>query len=250
MKSIKPQAKLLQETLRERLEERGENDGQGCPNCGGCGWMSVTRGTEMGVVRCACLTEKIRKERTAKIPERFRHCSLENYKAKNKVQHTAVELLCENPFRSCAFLGDHRQGKTHLLVAQYRIVSAQGMRCEFLTTPDILLDLRQAKLDAQHHSVLHTVRDPSLAAFHLFWDDVEKFKVSDFSDEALFQLLRVMYDRGFSISLTSNFNFIQLEEKLDRAIVRRLDEMCQHVLEFKSNQAAVVQTSLRQAGER
>ena len=64
--------------------------------------------------------------------------------------------------------------------------------------------------------------------FHLFLDDVDKFKVTDFKNETLFDLFDTIYRRNLSITLTSNWDLRMLveNERLDSAVVRRIDDLC------------------------
>src|SRR5271169_6436143 len=54
-----------------------------CPICGGTGWQTVERGKEREAVRCECRV-KDRGERllaAARIPPRYQHCELANFRS-------------------------------------------------------------------------------------------------------------------------------------------------------------------------
>lgn len=91
---------------------------------------------------------------------------------------------------------------------------------------ELLADLRSAELDADHFcEVRHRVKYED--RFHLFIDDVDKFKPTDFKSEALFRLIDTIWNRKLSLTVTSNYSLTELQEKLDPAVVRRLDDICQ-----------------------
>jgi len=65
-------------------------------------------------------------------------------------------------------------------------------------------------------------------AFHLFWDDIDKLKLTDFKSEVLFDLVDSLYRHNHGLTVTSNFSMRELmeRERMPPAIVRRLDDMC------------------------
>jgi hypothetical protein len=64
--------------------------------------------------------------------------------------------------------------------------------------------------------------------FHLFSDDVDKLKPTDFKTEVLFDLVDSLYRRKHGITVTGNYSMRDLveRERMHPAIVRRLDDMC------------------------
>ncbi len=64
--------------------------------------------------------------------------------------------------------------------------------------------------------------------YHLFGDDVDKFKMTDFRSRGLFDLIDTIYRNNLALTLTSNFTLKELVdlEKLHPSLVRRIDEIC------------------------
>ena len=56
--------------------------------------------------------------------------------------------------------------------------------------------------------------------YHLFWDDIDKFKMTDLKSQGLFDLIDTIYRNGLSLTLTSNFTLKELVdlEKLHPAL--------------------------------
>ena len=68
----------------------------------------------------------------------------------------------------------------------------------------------------------------SCAPYHLFWDDIDKLKPTDFKTEVLFELVDALYRRKHGLTVTANYSLQDLvaRERMHPAIVRRLDDMC------------------------
>ncbi len=64
--------------------------------------------------------------------------------------------------------------------------------------------------------------------YHLFWDDIDKLKMTDFKTEVLFDLVDSLYRQKHGLTVTSNYSMRDLveHERMHPAIVRRLDDMC------------------------
>jgi hypothetical protein len=68
------------------------------------------------------------------------------------------------------------------------------------------------------------VRDKT--RFHMLWDDADKIKVTDFKMEGIFELIDGIYRHEMPLSITSNYDLNELQEKLSPAICRRIDDIC------------------------
>jgi DNA replication protein DnaC len=127
--------------------------------------------------------------------------------------------------------GGYGSGKTHLLYAQYReMVLAGNTRCHVRTTRDLIEELRRAELDDGFVSSVLAAASGS-THYHLFWDDADKLKLTDFKTEVLFDLVDSLYRRNHGLTVTSNYSMRDLieRERMHPAIVRRLDDMCRVV---------------------
>ncbi len=68
----------------------------------------------------------------------------------------------------------------------------------------------------------------SFAPYHLFWDDIDKLKPTDFKTEVLFELVDALCRHKHGLTVTANYSLQDLVERkrMHPAIVRRLDDMC------------------------
>ncbi len=201
-----------------------------CSECGDSGWIRIVRDRVTGVAECICRKAKIKQSRLRSIPERFRDCSFENYRPKDDLEDRALAVMVANPGGSYLLHGRYGHGKTHLAVAQYRVLISAGELCMFLSMSEILLDLRKHGIDSSYFSQLLD-RVQNAESFHLFIDDMDKFKPTEFKGEALFDLIDTVYRRKLAITVTTNLGLVGLIEmgRLDSSIVRRLDDICKAV---------------------
>ena len=125
-------------------------------------------------------------------------------------------------------MGHYGSGKTHLLYAQYRAITAAGKtRCHVRNSRELVEELRRVELDDRFVSPIMaaaTSREP----YHLFWDDIDKLKLTDFKTEVLFELVDTLYRQKHGLTVTANYSLRELveRERMHPAIVRRLDDTC------------------------
>lgn len=181
--------------------------------------------------RCECAKAKILTLRLAVIPELFREASFDSYYPGNQRQERALSLMQTDPGASWYLTGSYGSGKTHLLYAQYReLVHVGRTRCLVRTTRELVAELKRAELDDSFVSpVIIAAENPE--PFHLFSDDIDKLKVTDFKIEVLFDLIDSLYRRKHCLTATSNYSMRDLvqQERMHPAIVRRLDDICRMV---------------------
>lgn len=160
------------------------------------------------------------------IPQRFRQCSLANYVPTDDLQVQALGMVQENLGNSLLFWGNYERGKTHLAVAQYRAMVAAGESVAWRSMSELITEIQRAAVHDELSVVLDRVRYAD--SFHLFIDDIDKFKPTEFKAEALFDLFDTLYRRELRVTVTTNWNLSQLMEAelLHPAIGRRLDSMC------------------------
>ncbi len=202
-----------------------------CSMCGGTGWRRAEEENFSGFRRCECVLARIQAARLSTIPELFREATLDSYLPRNQRQERARSLIRAKIGGSFYLTGAYGSGKTHLLCAQYReLVLAAETRCHVRTTRELIEELRKAELKDGFVS-------PVIASawgdepYHLFWDDIDKLKPTDFKTEVLFDLVDNLYRRKHSLTITGNYSMRDLieRERLHPAIVRRLDDMCRVV---------------------
>jgi DNA replication protein DnaC len=124
--------------------------------------------------------------------------------------------------------GAYGNGKTHLLYAQYReLVLAGKIRCHVRTTRELVEELRRAELD---EGFISPVVASALCSepYHLFWDDIDKLKLTDFKTEVPFDLVDTLYRQKHGLTITGDYSMRELveRERMHPAIFRRLDAMC------------------------
>jgi len=101
------------------------------------------------------------------------------------------------------------------------------VHCHVRTTREFVEELRRAEIDNGYVSpVIASVSRPE--RYHLFWDDIDKLKITDFKTEVLFDLVDTLYRQKHSLTVTGNLSLRDLvdSERTHPAIVRRRDEMC------------------------
>jgi DNA replication protein DnaC len=202
-----------------------------CLVCHDTGWRRAEGDEFIGLKRCDCVKEKIRTARLSAIPERFRNSTIECYQPRNPKQERALSLISGDPSGSFYLTGSYGSGKTHLLYALYREIVLTGKTgCHVRTTRGLVEELRRAEFDDDFVSpVLAAALKPE--PYHLFWDDIDKLKTTEFKTEVLFDLADTMYSQNHGLTVTSNYSLRDLieRERMHPAIVRRLDDMCRVV---------------------
>jgi len=195
------------------------------------GWRRVDLPGSAGMRQCECVAAKARRRALALIPERFRDSSFESFNPRDPRQERALSLMRDYPGGSFYLTGAYGNGKTHLLYAQYReLVAAGQVRCHVRTTRELLKELRRAEFDEDFVSPVIAAASRS-APYHLFWDDIDKLKLTDFKTEVLFDLVDSLYRQKHGLTVTGNYSMRDLveRERMHPAIVRRLDDMCRVV---------------------
>jgi len=159
------------------------------------------------------------------IPKRFQLSTLENYMPVDDRQRKAKKAIQDNVSGSFFLCGSYGRGKTHLLFAQYRRLVTAGTRCVVRIGRDVPRELTSAEFDGQPAPILLAAK--STFPIHLFWDDVDKIKPSEFREEVLFDLIDTLYRQQHSLTLSSNVDLVALGNTFSAAMIRRLDEICQ-----------------------
>jgi DNA replication protein DnaC len=178
--------------------------------------------------QCGCVAEKARIRNLALIPERFKGSTFESFKPRDPKQQRALSLMQKDPAGSWYLTGAYGNGKTHLLYAQYQEIVISGkMRCHVRTTRELVEELRRAEFDEGFMSPVLAAASKSVP-YHLFWDDIDKLKMTDFKTEVLFDLVDSLYRQKHGLTVTGNYSMRDLveHERMHPAIVRRLDDMC------------------------
>jgi DNA replication protein DnaC len=202
-----------------------------CSLCSGTGWRRAGNDDFMRYRRCECVKARCMAARLAAIPALFREANIHCYQARNPQQERVIALMKEFPDGSFYMSGPYGSGKTHLFYAQYREITISGKTlCHVRTTRELLEELKKMELNSDFVSpVMAAAYSP--APYHLFWDDIDKLKPTDFKTEVLFDLVDSLYRRKHGLTVTSNYSLQDLveRERMHPAIVRRLDDMCRAI---------------------
>jgi hypothetical protein len=114
-----------------------------------------------------------------------------------------------------------------MLYAQYcEVVLAGRTCCHVRTTRELVEELRRAELyDGFISPVIAAASGPE--SYHLFWDDIDKLKLTDFRTEVLFDLVDTLYRRKLGLTVTGNYSLRDLadRERKHPTIVRRLERV-------------------------
>ncbi len=199
--------------------------------CEGTGWRRAGNEDAVGFRQCECVKTRIVAARLAAIPALFRDADFESYRARNERQERAVDLMRAHPEGSWYMTGHYGSGKTHLFYAQYRELAVAGrICCHVRNTRELIEELKKVELHSDFVSPVMAAAY-SRVPYHLFWDDIDKLKPTDFRTEVLFELVDALYRQKHGLTVTGNYSLRDLveRERMHPAIVRRLDDMCRVV---------------------
>jgi DNA replication protein DnaC len=211
-----------------------------CHVCHGFGVLESKDGKSL--VPCSCREGRDvdARRRAAKIPERYRSCTITNFNHLSDSQRHAKafarRFVESYPAVSAGILisGPVGAGKTHLAVAILAelldVKAVRGVFCDFTE----LLDRIQASfgkgVEESSDDILAPYRDADL----LVLDELGARRPSDWARDVLYGLLNTRYNRKRTTILTSNYadepekpGGETLELRVGTAVRSRLAEMCQ-----------------------
>jgi DNA replication protein DnaC len=217
-----------------------------CPVCNGFGAVETPEGR---VVTCRCRAGDAAEARlrAAQIPERYKDCTIENYKLNLPSTHpshararASAKRFIEDwkaRDRGLLFVGPVGVGKTHLAVAILRtLVTENGVRGVFCDFSD-LLDRIKATFSPANADNAEGVVAPYRDAELLVLDELGSQRPTDWVRDVLYGLINTRYNRQRITIVTSNYGDAagpNAEEPLERRVgtmVRsRLYEMCDLVV--------------------
>lgn len=188
--------------------------------------------------RCRCRVPQIIAARLAKIPPRYEGASLAALEAKDNhpKQAHVIRLMQINPTASFVFCGDFNSGKTHFMWALYSEVAKNLDRrvvaCSMLQLINEYRDAFRPRSDDEGYpqvSVRPNDLMQSAQPYSLFFDDIDKPKMSDYVAEQIHALFDAAYIYGHQIVVTTNLMpdalvsyFERADERYGGAIVRRI----------------------------
>lgn len=206
--------------IADRLQfqtSRGTRQSQeNCSRCHDAGWVPIGD----RVKRCDCWLQKTIR---ATIPDRFANCTFANYNPVDKAQERGKFNITKDIRGSYYIVGPYGRGKTHLLFSQYREL-LQYRRCLVRTTKQMIDELTAHDLG----KAISPLRDAleSSGKIHLFWDDADKLKVTDYKLEVLYDLVDRVYRNNHSMTITSNIDIEGIQDIVGPAAMRRICDIC------------------------
>ena len=202
-----------------------------CENCGGVGFVIVTREGREFAQPCAC-------RRAAavgpgdllsgcRIPPRYEHCTLLEFQAQtNRSLLSAYEKClryCNGyPYLGAAdeglgllLSGDSGVGKTHLAVSVLReLVEKKGARGQFWDFHELIREIK-ASYDPETKTTELQVLEPVVETDVLLLDDLGAWKMTDWMNDTLFYILNSRYLARRPTLITTNFQDVSAREAVE-----------------------------------
>ena len=228
-----------------------------CPECRGTGFRLQTG--EAGVTvadpcPCGLRDRGLRLLRSARIPRRYDHCTLEQFETHHpthvEARAIALDWIEGWPLvgNGLLFLGGPGRGKTHLAVAMAReLALRKGARVLFYEQRELLKAL-QGTFDSSSGRSEADVLAPVVEAEVLVLDDLGAGRVTEWGRDVLHDVLTARYNASTVLSDAGNRPLLittnrpiqredsaeartSLEDALGEALMSRLYEMCR-IVEF------------------
>ncbi len=225
-----------------------------CSLCSGSGWELIESDGSRQVRRCRCYQEKLRRKmwQSARIPQRFQDCRLDNYevyregKGKRMVDHNL-----STPKQICAafakkypaveqgllLMGPIGVGKTHLAVSIIaELTLEKGVHCLLYDFRDLLKAI-QSSYDVRSQVSELSILEPVVNCEVLVLDELGARKVTDWMLDMLTYIINKRYNDKKITIITSNWmdnpllhNEETLTDRVGLRIRSRLREMCTEVM--------------------
>lgn len=185
---------------------------------------------------CDCQEAKLAEFILKQMPELYKTADLQNIKPwvhKHKKQEAIIAEIKANPFTSYLFIGNSGVGKSFISWALWKHAALQGRRAVATTASELMKEYRD--LEVKHDSPRPKVLPAELAQeqfkYTILLEEIEKMRVSVFSMEKLFELVKNAVDYGHQLVITSNMRegdlkktFSQIDDVWGSALMRRLME--------------------------
>jgi DNA replication protein DnaC len=191
-----------------------------CSICGGVGLVRVVSSAGLWVSRpCEC-QEMQREERrvaAARIPERYRHCTLDSFDTSfpgadsslGRAHLTARAFVegypVETAGRGLLFVGTIGAGKTHLATGVLqRLIRERGVRGLFCDYRDLLKSIQNSYNPSVNVTELELLQ-PVFAAEVLVIDDLGAQKPNEWLWDTVALVLNTRYNKNLSTIVTTNY---------------------------------------------
>lgn len=236
------------------LDDKKRGSGN-CLTCNDSGWVIKEEEGYESVKRCDCFMAKRKKQlfADARIPYRYRHCTLDSFQVKpkgckdptpspgkNQVNLAMAKDLAEGFIRKYPkagkglfFMGHCGVGKTHLAVAIIsELINQKAIPCVFYDFRDLLSEIKST-YNSDSTISENMVLKPVLEKEILLLDELGAQKVTDWMRDILTHIINHRYNERLNTIITSNW-MDEAEDEEDTLAGRigyrlrsRLYEMCQ-----------------------
>jgi DNA replication protein DnaC len=191
-----------------------------CSICNGIGLVRVVSTTGLWVSRACECQEAEREERriaAARIPERYRHCSLDTYEtAFNGVNPSLSRALInarkftdaypvDTAGNGLLFVGTAGIGKTHLAVGVLRrLVQERGVKGLFCDYRELLKNIQNSYNPQVNITELEVLK-PVFAAEVLVLDDLGAQRPNEWASDTVSLILNARYNDKQTTIITTNY---------------------------------------------
>jgi DNA replication protein DnaC len=225
-----------------------DSDGIDCPHCDGSGFR-VDEATNTAY-NCECRAVRISRRRNRNLsnvlPKRYRNASLEStiihdIRARAPGQVRAVEHYLRDinaeldSGHGLWLFGGPGTGKTELAMLVSKTALTAGRSVAVYTLPRLLAEIRKtfdAANDTTYLDLLDRLGDVDL----LHIDDVGAEQTSPWVLEQLYAIVNARYEEERAIIITTNLERDELAGQIGERTVSRLEQMCELLPLFGSDQ--------------
>src|SRR5580700_777274 len=186
-----------------------------CPLCAGSGWKPVAGAPERGVTRCDCQMRARGSAliAAARIPKRYEHCELSNFKFEGPhlrlagARMAACRFVEEYPFDKTGLLliGNTGLGKTHLAAGIAKaLIREKGIECVFYDYADLLKQIQDSYNPTVQATELGLLR-PVFETEVLVLDDLGSVRPTEWRWDTVRLILNTRYNDNLTTIITTNF---------------------------------------------
>ena len=225
--------------------------------CGGSGLRMIERPDGFrAVADCACrvVERRMRRLNAARIPERHRECTLENFSTKSggvnrslsearlKATGFVRAYPAETMGNGLLFVGPCGVGKTHLAVGiLHALITERGVAGRFVDCKELLKEI-QNSYSANNERTERQVLRPALEAEVLVLDELGAARRTDWVSDMIEHLLNMRYNDRKTTIITTNLPYASagvpgsgakdamrqetLGDRIGERMLSRLGEMC------------------------
>lgn len=229
-----------------------------CKSCGGSGHRLVEReGGPRFVAECDCRLQERQNRRlaAARIPERHRECTLENFsttrggvnrslgEAKIQASGFVKAFPADTYGNGLLFVGPCGVGKTHLAVGiLHSLVAEKGVKGRFVDCKELLKEIQNSYAASSEYTERQVLR-PALDAEVLVLDELGAARRTDWVSDMVEHLLNMRYNDRKTTIITTNLPYAgvaaapqgtaraaarpeTLGDRIGERMLSRLGEMC------------------------